>query len=206
MSEMKKQAGTIGSKIKICGLCRREDVDYANLVFPDYIGMVFARSRRQVSAAQAAVYRAALDSRIQAVGVFVNAPVSQVVELLAEGVIDIAQLHGDESEGYLAEVRRTGKPVIKAVKVRSREDVEGSLKSRADYLLFDSGAGSGELFDWNLLQGIDRPYFLAGGLKPENIPEAVRRLHPFCIDLSSGVETDGKKDLEKMRRAVEAVR
>lgn len=206
MSDNGNRTDANGTKIKICGLCRMEDITYANQAAPDYVGMVFAKSRRQVSAAQAVDYRAALDPNILVAGVFVDAPVSQVTELLTAGVIDMAQLHGDESEEYLELVRRTGKPVIKAVKVHCREDVERWLDSRADYLLFDSGAGSGEKFDWSLLKEVDREYFLAGGLKPENIPEAVKRLHPYGVDLSSGVETDGKKDPEKMKRAVEATR
>ncbi len=198
---------TYSAKIKLCGLFRACDIDYANEAQPDYVGFVFARSPRQVTREQAADYRRRLDPRIPAVGVFVNAQAEQVTALLADGIIQMAQLHGNETEEEIRAIRKaSGRPVIKAVKVRERGDIVRWLSSQADYLLFDSGAGSGEVFDWSLLTQIGREYFLAGGLKPENIPEAVRRLHPYAVDVSSGVETDGAKDREKMLRAVAAVR
>lgn len=195
------------TKIKICGLFRDCDVDYANQVRPDYIGFVFAKRRRQVTREQAARYRKLLSPDIVSVGVFLNAPIDQVIGLLRDGIIDMAQLHGDETEEDVRAIQAaTGKPVIKAVTVRERADVEAWLDSQADYLLFDSGTGTGKVFDWTLLQNVDRPFFLAGGLNPENIPEAIARMHPYAIDLSSGVETDGVKDCEKMLKAVQAVR
>lgn len=195
-------------RIKICGLSREEDIEYANQVMPDYIGFVFwEHSRRYVSHERAAMLRRSLKSEIQAVGVFVDAPPEEIVSLLREGVIDMAQLHGEETEEeiqYLQAV--TGRPVMKAVKVRSRRDVEAWLDSSAEYLLFDSGMGSGIAFDWGLLADVPRDFFLAGGLKPENLEQAVDTVRPFAVDLSSGVETGGFKDLGKMRRAVTAVR
>ncbi len=195
-------------KIKICGLSREEDIHYANQAMPDYIGFVFwAHSRRYVSHERAAMLCRALRPGIQAVGVFVDAPPEEVVSLLRAGVIDMAQLHGEETEEeirYLREV--TGKPVIKAVKVRSRLDVEAWLDSSADYLLFDSGMGSGVAFDWGLLADIPREFFLAGGLKPENLKQAVETVMPYAVDLSSGVETGGFKDKGKMQQAVNLVR
>lgn len=195
-------------KIKICGLSREEDIHYANQVIPDYIGFVFwEHSRRYVSHERAAMLRRTLRPGIQAVGVFVDAPPEEVVSLLRAGVIDMAQLHGEETEEdirYLQEV--TGNPVIKAVKVRNRLDVEASLDSAADYLLFDSGMGSGVAFDWGLLADIPREFFLAGGLKPENLKQAVETVMPYAVDLSSGVETEGFKDRDKMQQAVTVVR
>lgn len=195
-------------RIKICGLSREEDIEYANQVMPDYIGFVFwEHSRRYVSHERAAMLRRSLKSEIQAVGVFVDAPPEEIVSLLREGVIDMAQLHGEETEEeiqYLQAV--TGRPVMKAVKVRSRRDVEAWLDSSAEYLLFDSGMGSGIAFDWGLLADVPRDFFLAGGLKPETLEQAVDTVRPFAVDLSSGVETGGFKDLGKMRRAVTAVR
>ncbi|MCM1056475.1 MAG: phosphoribosylanthranilate isomerase [Firmicutes bacterium] len=195
-------------KIKICGLFRPEDIAYANRVRPDLIGFVFwEKSRRRVTAKQAAALRESLIPEIRAVGVFVDAPCEEVISLLEAGTIDIAQLHGEESEEDIRYIQAvTHKPVIKAVKVRERCDVEAWLDSKADWLLFDSGMGSGITFDWQLLAGIEREYFLAGGLTPETIGELPEYICPYAVDMSSGVETDGVKDLEKMRAAVEAVR
>lgn len=194
-------------KIKICGLFREEDISYANQVTPDYIGFVFWKpSRRYVSFERAARLHGMLDPRIRTVGVFVDAPLTDIIRTLEDGVIDMAQLHGNETEEdiqYLQAV--TGKPVMKAVKVRNRYDVEAWLDSAADYLLFDSGMGSGVAFDWGLLADVDRDYFLAGGVNSDNVSQAARTLNPYAIDLSSGVETDGVKDLEKMRSVVRAL-
>ncbi len=133
-------------------------------------------------------------------------PVEEVAGLLRDGIIDLAQLHGGESEEdirYLQEV--TGRPVIKAVRVRSRYDVEAWLDSAADYLLFDSGMGSGRTFDWSLLEGVTRPYFLAGGLGLDNLEQVLVRVGPYGVDLSSSLETEGHKDPEKIRRVMELV-
>ncbi len=194
-------------RIKLCGLFRKSDILCANEIMPDYAGFVFAESPRQVTGKQAAAYRRLLNPGIRAVGVFVDAPLGQAAELLGKGVIDLAQLHGTEDEAYIRRLKEeTGRPVIKAVRVRSPSDVEAWLSSRADFLLFDGGAGSGKAFDWKLLGDVDRDYFLAGGLTPKNIPEAVERLHPYAVDISSGVETGGVKDPRKMRLAAEAAR
>lgn len=196
------------AKIKICGLSREIDIEYANQVKPDYVGFVFwEHSKRAVDRERAALLRSRLDREIQTVGVFVDAPAEEIISLLEDGIIDIAQLHGDETEEdiqYLQAV--TGKPVMKAVKVRNRYDVEAWLDSSADYLLFDSGMGSGVSFDWGLLAGVEREFFLAGGVTPANVALAAEQIAPYAIDLSSGVETDGVKDLEKMKHVVEIVR
>lgn len=194
-------------KIKICGLTRPEDIICVNRLRPDYIGFVFwPKSRRFLGRAQAARLKALLSPAVQAVGVFVDMPVEEVAGLLADGIIDLAQLHGEESEEdirYLQEV--TGRPVIKAVRVRSRYDVEAWLDSAADYLLFDSGMGSGRTFDWSLLEGVTRPYFLAGGLGLDNLEQVLVRVGPYGVDLSSSLETEGHKDPEKIRRVMELV-
>lgn len=199
-------------KIKICGLSRPEDIEYANRIRPDFIGFVFwEKSRRRVTAEQAAELKRRLEPGISAVGVFVDAPWEEMISLLDAGVIDIAQLHGDESEEDIRYLRAAAhKPVIKAVQVRDRCDVDMWLGSSADFLLFDSGMGSGVSFDWRLLEGVERKFFLAGGLWPENIKALSETLSPYGIcpwglDISSGVETDGVKDFEKMRAAVEAL-
>lgn len=194
-------------KLKICGLKRPEDIEYANLVKPDYVGFVFAGNKRRISPDTAVKLKTRLSKEIKAAGVFVDEPLKNIIDLLEREVIDIAQLHGSETEEDIQYIQAvTGKEVIKAVKVRHRYDVEAWLDSSADFLLFDSGAGSGEVFDWTLLDGVEREYFLAGGLTPDNIEAAVEHLSPYGIDLSSGVETDGVKDFEKMRKTVETVR
>lgn len=197
----------MSARIKICGLFRMEDIAYANEVKPDYVGFVFAKSRRQVNREMAAKMRKALAPGILAAGVFVDAPCEEIVECLEEGLIDLVQLHGKETEADIRYLRAvTGKPVIKAVRPACAKEVQAWLDSEADYLLFDSGAGSGTTFDWSLLEGVNRDYFLAGGLHEGNLPGAIRNLAPFAVDLSSGVETNGVKDLEKMRTAVRLAR
>ncbi len=141
---------------------------------------------------------------------FVNAPPSLVAELLNRNIIDLAQLHGDEDEAYIRQLRQlTDKPLIQAFKVQSTQDIQGAAASSADYLLLDSGAGSGQTFDWQWLQGMRRPYFLAGGLGPDNAAAALAQLAdnlPYALDVSSGIETAGRKDQAKMAAFVEAVR
>jgi len=195
-------------KIKICGLTRPEDIACVNRLLPDYIGFVcWPGSRRFVSEEQAARLKAALSSEIRAVGVFVDAPVEEITALLQKGVIDMAQLHGEESEEDVRRIRElTGKPVIRAVKVSCRRDVEEWQGSAADYLLFDSGMGSGRTFDWSLLKDVKRPYFLAGGLGADNLEQVLTQVQPYGVDLSSSMETGGYKDPQKMRRVMEVIR
>lgn len=196
------------TKIKLCGMFRPEDIGYANEVKPDFCGFILAEGfRRRILKEQAAEFRKALDSDIAAVGVFVNNSCEEVIAYLQEGIIQMAQLHGNETEEDIQYIKAvTGKPVMKAVKVTSRYDVEAWLDSFADYLLFDGGTGSGVTFDWNALTDIDREFFLAGGLNAGNLMTAIDRVHPYAVDLSSGVETDGVKDLGKMREVVRLVR
>ena len=194
-------------KVKMCGLYRPEDIDYANEVQPDYVGFVFyPKSHRVVTKEQAAEYRKKLSPGIRTVGVFVNEDPKTIIELLEEGILDVAQLHGDETEEDIQYLQAVcGKPVIKAVKVRDRYDVEAWLDSSADYLLFDNGMGTGQAFDWSVLDGIDREFFLAGGLQSENLTEAMEVVRPYALDISSGIESNRKKDQEKMRRIMELV-
>lgn len=195
-------------KIKLCGMFRPEDISFVNEVKPDYVGFVLAEGfRRRILKDQAAEFRRALAPQIPSVGVFVNNSCEEVISYLQEGVIQMAQLHGDETEEDIQYIQAvTGKPVMKAVKVTNRYDVEAWLDSAADYLLFDGGTGSGVAFDWNVLTDINREFFLAGGLNAGNLLTAVEKVHPYAVDLSSGVETDGVKDLEKMREVVSLVR
>lgn len=197
------------TKIKLCGLSRPCDLEIANRLKPDYIGFVFAqKSRRYVSPEKAAELKSMLDPDIQAVGVFVNEAPEKVALLLANRIIDVAQLHGKEDESYIAALRKlTGKPIIQAFRIDTEADVAAANASAADYVLLDSGnGGTGTVFDWNLLQAIRRPYFLAGGLNPDNAEHAVRTLKPFGVDVSSGIETDKLKDEVKMAAFVAAVK
>ncbi len=195
-------------KIKLCGLTRPVDIEAANRLFPEYIGFVFApKSRRYIAPERAKELKSMLSPEIKAVGVFVNETAQRVAELLNEGIIDIAQLHGSEDEEYIGLLRElTGKPIIKAFRIESEEDIMQVENSTADYILLDSGAGTGIPFDWNLIQSIKRPYFLAGGLDCDNVGKAVRALRPYAVDVSSGIETDGLKDVNKMAEFVATVR
>ena len=194
-------------KVKLCGMYRPEDIGYANAVQPDYVGFVFyPKSHRAVTPEQAREYRRMLHPEIRTVGVFVDEDPKVIIELLEEGVLDVAQLHGSETEEDIQYIQAVcGKPVIKAVKVRDRYDVEAWLDSSADYLLFDNGMGTGQAFDWSVLAGVDREFFLAGGLRPENLTEAMETVQPYAVDISSGIESDRVKDPEKMRRIMELV-
>jgi phosphoribosylanthranilate isomerase len=234
-------------KIKICGIFREEDVGYVNEARPDYAGFVFAKSRRQVSPVRAAKLREKLDAGIVPVGVFVDAPVEAVAALYWDGIIAIAQLHGEEDESYITELKgltarrgNAGAPVIKALRVDAGAAAVAAsgalplsalaltaLTEGADYLLLDHGAGgTGRSFNWDLLETLrgtgsparavpahtgapaaslrGLPWFLAGGIGPHNIEAAVL-LRPLGIDISSGAETDGLKDREKIMKLVAAV-
>ena len=196
------------TKIKLCGLSRLCDIGAANELKPDYIGFVFApKSKRYVTPEKAMELKQMLLPEIQSVGVFVNEKPETVVKLLQDGTIDIAQLHGAEDEEYIIQLRQlTDKPIIKAFRIETASDIEKALQSTADYLLLDSGAGTGTVFDWKLIQNIKRPYFLAGGLDADNAAEAVNTLRPYALDVSSGIETSGLKDKSKMAAFVSAVR
>lgn len=196
------------AKVKICGLTRLEDIWAVNQSKPDYIGFVFAKkSRRYVTAQQAAKLREELSSEIKAVGVFVNETKEKIARLLMENIIDIAQLHGQEPEQDVCWIKKqTGKPVIKAVSVQTKTDIRSWLNSCADYLLLDHGAGgTGQSFDWNLARECTKPFFLAGGIGMHNISEALKK-GAYAIDLSGGVETNGQKDPEKIAEIVKIVR
>ena len=196
------------TKIKLCGLTRSEDIKIANELQPDYIGFVFwDRSKRHITVDKARELKDALSAGIKAVGVFVDEEIDKVASLLNDGIIDIAQLHGNEDEAYIADLRsRTYNQVIKAYKIRSKEDVEKATSSPADLILLDAGMGDGETFDWDLIRQMNRPYILAGGLDCDNVAKAVRKLSPYGVDVSSGIETDGAKDPVKMKDFVAKVR
>ena len=197
------------TRVKICGLQTSADIDTVNRLHPDFVGFVFApQSRRCVTPSTAADLRARLADGITAVGVFVDAPPELPATLAADGVIDYIQLHGHEDAAYIDALRRqTACPLIQAFRVASPADVTAALATAADFPLLDSGAGgTGVAFDWTLLANARRPFFLAGGLDAENVSEAVRRYHPYAVDVSSGVETNRHKDAAKIERFLAAVR
>lgn len=196
------------TKIKLCGLTRPCDIEYVNELLPEYIGFVFApKSRRYISPEKAEVLREHLDDRITPVGVFADEKIEIIADLIKRKIIDIVQLHGNESEKYITGLRRViDCPVIKAFRIESEADIVSANNSSADYVLLDSGGGTGKVFDHSLLKDIARPYFLAGGLTPENVETAVKQLKSFAVDVSSSLETDGFKDKIKMTAFVNAVR
>ena len=196
------------TKIKLCGLTRPCDIECVNELLPEYIGFVFApKSRRYISPEKAEKLRTILDSRITPVGVFVDENIDVIADLVKRDIIDVVQLHGNESEQYIEDLRRViNCPVIKAFRIESEADIVSANNSSADYVLLDSGGGTGKVFDHLLLKDIARPYFLAGGLIPENVETAVKQLKSFAVDVSSSLETDGFKDKIKMTAFVNAVR
>lgn len=211
-------------KIKLCGMMKQCDIEYANRVKPDLVGFIFANTRRKISAAQAKQFRKALDAEIPAVGVFVNEDISVITSLVQDGCIDMIQLHGEEDADYIRRLREIcDVPVIKAVKVQTVEQIRQAAALPVDYLLLDTYrkgvlGGTGEAFDWELLREakaaagdtaegelFGKPYFLAGGLHAGNLREAAA-LGSYGLDVSSGIETDGSKDFTKMVEVMELVR
>ena len=195
--------------VKFCGLQMEEDIRAVNGLMPDMVGFILDKSRRRyVSPDRLCELRSMLDPKIKAVGVFVDEDIDQVEKLLKEGLIDIAQLHGKETPEYIRELkRRTGAEVIKAFAVRNERDIIEATDSPADLVLLDSqGGGTGEAFEWGMLTPVQRPFILAGGLNAGNVNEAIEMIDPYGVDVSSGIETDGVKDRNKMEAFMAAVR
>ena len=205
-------------KLKICGMRREEDIEMANKYKPDYIGFVFADSPRKVSYDQAKELSELLSDEIVPVGVFVNEHMKLIVDLFRDGIIEMAQLHGDEDEKYIRNLKdksieETGKqiPVINAIEIKDGDDYNDELlkwrDSASDYFILDSGKGSGKTFDWSLIdkesEFFKNSIFLAGGLNSENLALAIEEFNPFAVDLSSSVETDGFKDEKKIKEIIE---
>ena len=202
-------------KIKLCGLMREEDIAIANEIQPDLVGFIvdYPPSRRSLSIDELNELSSLVDSSIVRVGVFVNAGSELICQLVVQGIIDVVQLHGDEDDAYIQQLRKhISAPIMQAFCIRDVQSLDKAQQSSADMVLLDSEKGSGRTFNWDLIDLMDlishisRPYFLAGGITLQNIHEAQKRLHPFGFDMSSGLETDGMKDPDKMRSAVAAVR
>jgi phosphoribosylanthranilate isomerase len=200
-------------RIKICGLFREQDIDYVNEARPDYVGFVFAQSKRQVSPVLAQHLRFRLTDSIIPVGVFVNAPINDIAALFHNGAISAAQLHGDEDESYITQLKRKcsvsgNTSQIKVIKTFYFDNLKQMPAiTGTDYFLVDSGAGSGKSFNWKLLKKpkINKQWFLAGGINLDNIEKAIA-FNPFAVDVSSGVETDGIKDREKILKLITIAR
>ena len=191
------------TKVKICGLSTASAVETACKAGADYIGFVFAESRRRVSLEQAQKLAALVPPAVRKVGVFVSPSLAELQEAISVANLDLVQIHGDFDEELLTQI---GRPVIRAYQVK------GALKDvsqQADYLLFDAPlAGSGQTFDWQVFDKsqIHQPFFIAGGLNAGNVQEAIQHFAPYAVDVSSGVETDGQKDLEKIKEFIERVK
>ena len=196
------------TKIKICGLRTEEDVRLVNEYRPEYCGFIFWEpSKRYITPEKAASLIKFLDPAITPVGVFLDEDAKKTAEVVQLSGVCLVQLHGKEDDAYISKVRElTGRKVIKAFKPSSEDDVRAAEKSSADMIMFDAGAGSGKTFNWDVLKGCKREYFLAGGLAPENAELAVRTLRPYALDVSSGVETDGVKDGSKIEEFIKVTR
>ncbi|MFV0342741.1 MAG: phosphoribosylanthranilate isomerase [Anaerocolumna sp.] len=206
------------TKIKICGLKRIEDIHLVNECLPDYIGFVFAGSKRRIDRLTAMELKKELDPSIQAVGVFVNEPIEHIVALCESNCIDIIQLHGGEDNAYIHLLKKkVSTPIIKVIGVEptmKSEELREHLSYKAyptEFVMYDAmvkgqHGGSGIAFDHNLLNNQQNAFFLAGGLDANNVTKAIKICNPYCVDVSSGVETDGFKDRLKVRDFILAVR
>ena len=215
-------------KVKMCGISKVETIPAVVEAKPDYMGLVFAPSKRQVTVDQAKTLVEELhkqytkrynngaeqsnNDEIKTVGVFVNETLDNLVSIATEANLDVVQLHGDEDEAFIQSLKgRTNVEIWKAVQIRSAADAEAWIDSRADMLLFDAyhkdeRGGTGEVFDWSCLDVFERPFMLAGGIDSTNVARAIRTVRPYGIDISSGIETDGVKDDEKIKAFTNIVR
>lgn len=207
-------------KVKMCGISKVETIPAVVEAKPDYMGLVFAPSKRQVTVEQAKILVEELhrgyaqkygsdtehdkNDTIKTVGVFVNETVDNLITIANEANLDAVQLHGDEDEAFIQSLKeRTNVEIWKAVQIRSAADVEKWIDSSADILLFDAyhkdeRGGTGEVFDWSSLDAFERPFMLAGGIDSTNVARAIRTVRPYGIDISSGIETNGMKDDKKI--------
>ena len=202
-------------KVKICGIKTLQDVEIVNRQKSDFTGFVFyPLSKRYVSLITARSLKAKLNKKIKSIGVFVNAPPEEIAAAAELGIINMVQLHGDETNAYIAELRKICTlPIIKAVRVREEADIKKAAFYNCEYFLFDtystaSYGGTGRQFDTQLLKGvkINKPYFLAGGLNAGNVRSALKGLKPYAVDVSGGVESGGSKDEIKIKNFIKQVK
>lgn len=206
-------------RIKVCGLKREEDIDYVNQSMPDWVGFVFAGTKRRIDFKRAVALKLQLKPAIKTVGVFVNEEIPCIIELVNAGILDMVQLHGDEKEDYIRQLRkqlrehkREDVPIIKAVRVQSMEQILEAEKLSVEYLLLDAFredeyGGSGMVFNHKLIPRLKKPYILAGGISIKNVKIILAELEkedkmPCCIDVSSSVEVNGLKNKEKIDELV----
>ncbi len=222
------------TKIKICGIKSFKDVEYVNAALPDFVGFVFAKSKRHVDFNKAYLLKSELDKSIKTVGVFVNEDIDFVSKCCERGIIDMVQLHGDEDEKYIKKLKKiVYKPIIKAIRVEAsntlgielfeklqKKNRNGTSKKiftntsnseLIQYPLFDTlikeaYGGTGRTFSWEIIKDYKKPFFLAGGLNFDNVVDAINLTNPFCVDISSGVETNGIKDRQKIIDIVNLVK
>lgn len=200
-------------KVKICGLKNFEEIDYINEFLPDYAGFIFADfSKRYITPERAFSLKQKLKKNIKSVGVFVDENMDKILEIANTGIIDIIQLHGREDEDFIQFVKRkTQLPVVKAFKPE-KNLIDKIKKTKADFILIDSCSngqfgGTGTVFDWKIIPAEYRErLFLAGGINCNNIKEAIEKVSPYCIDINSGVETNGNKDREKIKKIFEIIK
>lgn len=197
------------SKVKICGLRTVNDIEAINQYQPDYAGMILSKPFwRYVDIDTALILKKHLSPKIKMTGVFVNEDLDYITPFAEQGCIDVIQLHGQEDNAYIQELKKRYPdiPVIKAFKIKEEADIQKAKESEADYVLLDSGTGTGKTFDWKLIKDIGREYFLAGGLTPANVETAIRQFQPYAVDTSSGVETEKKKDPDKIGEFIRKAR
>ena len=189
------------AKLKICGLKRLEDIEYVNELKPDYIGFILTPGfKRSIDIKTAELLKSHLSKDINAVGVFVNDSREKIEYFVKNGIIDTVQLHGCETPEFC---KNFDVPVIKYFNPEGFDEIENY---DTDYYLFDSGTGTGKKFDWSILPKSEKPFFLAGGINKNNLKSAIDTVKPYCIDLSSAVETDGCKDYNKIKEIMEIMK
>lgn len=204
-------------KIKLCGLRRLQDIDYANEFLPDFAGFVFAQSKRQITPEIASDLKKRLSCEIKAVGVFVNENIDVLSEIALKSELDVIQLHGDENREYIEELKRklNSIEIWKAVRVTDENGIIEAEKLPCDKLLFDAFSksaygGTGCVANINVIldakSKIRKPFFLAGGLNYNNILDTIKKTNPYGVDISSGIETDGFKDKEKIKAIITLLR
>ena len=202
--------------IKICGLRRKQDIEYANILKLDYIGFIFAKSKREVTKEEAVELKRNLDSNIKVVGIFVNEDIEKVIDIARSVELDVIQLHGDEDENYIKrlkdklKLKNACKEIWKAIRVKDKESLNDIDTLDVDGLLLDTYSkeaygGLGETFNWDLVKNLNlnKKLILAGGIDEENVEVAKSTVKPDIIDVSSGIETKGFKDFEKMKLLIE---
>ncbi len=196
------------SKIKICGLFREVDIEYVNTTKPDFAGFIidFPKSHRSIDFDTAKFLISQLDKSIKSVCVFVNKPI-EYIKKFAE-ICDVVQLHGSEDNDFIQNLREKMPNVTiwKAFKIRSSHDLDIAKSTIADMVLLDNGYGTGEVFDWGIIENFDKNFILAGGISIENIKTAIEKFNPYAVDLSSSVETEKVKNFEKIKDIVNTVR